>query len=134
MMPSLNQIGFDYMDWIMAPVSISAPDAQGGGTFVVWVIGGKKDAAGGLVPDPESDFTLAFNGHYLGNSYILENEAVTIPVTGIPIPFTFVQMRGQLTAQLSAAPGTTMYAEFTGDEDPHFWTLPGGCRAGKQCV
>ncbi|HTX79717.1 MAG TPA: PQQ-binding-like beta-propeller repeat protein, partial [Longilinea sp.] len=111
MMPSLNQIGFDYMDWIMAPVWVSQPDSNGAGTFIVWVIGGKKDANGVLVPDPKSDFTLAFNGRYDGSSYILENQNVTIPVTGIPIPFNFLQMRGQLTSRLTADPGTTIYAD-----------------------
>ena len=111
MMPSLNQIGFDYMDWIMAPVSVSSPDVNGEGSFIIWVIGGRKNSEGILVPDPESDFTFAFNGRYKGNNFILENRTVTIPVTGIPIPFTFLEMRGQLNDQLNALPGTTMYAD-----------------------
>jgi len=111
MMPSLNQIGFDYMDWIMAPVSVSSPDENGEGNFIIWVIGGRKNSDGILVPDPESDFTFAFNGRYKDNNFILENHTVTIPVTGIPIPFTFLEMRGQLNNQLNALHGTTMYAD-----------------------
>ena len=111
MMPSLNQIGFDSMDWIMAPVSISPPDENGEGSFIIWVVGGRKNADGILVPDPESDFTFAFNGRYKGNNFILENRTVTIPVTGIPIPFTFLEMRGQLNSELTALPGTTIYAD-----------------------
>ncbi|MEA4909376.1 MAG: PQQ-binding-like beta-propeller repeat protein [Anaerolineaceae bacterium] len=111
MMPSLNQIGFDYMDWIMAPVLLTPPDEDGAGRLVMWVIGGKQDAQGNLVPDPDSDFTLAFNGRYRGNAYILENRDVTIPVTGIPIPFNFLEMRGQLDQEGRAAPGTTIYGD-----------------------
>lgn len=111
MMPSLNQIGFDSMDWIMAPVSVSQPDENGEGSFILWVIGGKKNPDGILVPDPESDFTLAFNGRYKGNNFIFENRTVTIPVTGIPIPFTFLEMRGQFNDQFNALPGTTLYAD-----------------------
>jgi hypothetical protein len=111
MLPSLNQIGFDYLDWIMGPVMVSEPDANGNGRFVLWVIGGKRDEDGALVADPESDFTLALSGQYQGDAFILENRSFTMPITGIPIPFNLLQMRGQLGEDGRVRPGATIYAD-----------------------
>lgn len=52
MMPSLNQIGFDYLDWIIGAVDITDPDAQGGGKATLWAIGAKRDTEGRLVVRP----------------------------------------------------------------------------------
>jgi hypothetical protein len=111
MLPSLNQIGFDYLDWIMGPVVISEPDAQGRGRLVMWVIGGKREDDGTLVADPASDFTFALNGRYRGDLFLLENRGFTMPITGIPIPFNLLQMRGQLGADGRVLPGATVYAD-----------------------
>lgn len=111
MLPSLNQIGFDYLDWIMGPVAIGEPDAEGRGRFVLWVIGGKRDADGTLVADPASDFTFALNGRYRGDLFVLENRSFTMPITGIPIPFNLLQMRGQLGTDGKVLPGATVYAD-----------------------
>lgn len=111
MLPSLNQIGFDYLDWIMGPVVIEEPDAEGRGRFVLWVIGGQRDASGALVADPDSDFTLALSGRYQGDAFILENRSFTMPITGIPIPFNLLQMRGQLGEDGRVRPGATVYAD-----------------------
>lgn len=111
MMPSLNQIGFDYLDWIMGPVVVSEPDADGNGRFVLWVIGGKRDETDALVADPDSDFTLALSGRYQGDAFILENRSFTMPITGIPIPFNLLQMRGQLGDDGRVRPGATIYAD-----------------------
>jgi outer membrane protein assembly factor BamB len=111
MMPSLNQIGFDYMDWIMGTVEVSQPDENGKGRFILWVIGGKRDESGRLVADPQSDFTLPLSGVYQGDSFMLINREVLIPVTGIPILFNYFEMRGQLLPDLRAAPQTTLYAD-----------------------
>ncbi len=110
MMPSLNQIGFDYMDWIMTPVVMTPPDAEGQGRLVLWVTGGKHDDNGQLVADPESDFLLPFSGRYQGQDVILQNESVVMEVTGIPIPFNLLEMRGRLGDDL-AMDGATLYAD-----------------------
>ncbi|MFO7683132.1 MAG: PQQ-binding-like beta-propeller repeat protein [Chloroflexota bacterium] len=111
MLPSLNQIGFDYMDWIMGVVDISEPDDSGQGQFLLWVIGAKVDENGALVADPESDFMLPLNGVYQGNAVILQNENIVMPVTGIPIPFNLMEMRATLGADLTAEPGAALYAD-----------------------
>jgi outer membrane protein assembly factor BamB len=111
MLPSLNQIGFDYMDWIMGVVDVSDPDENGQGTFMLWVIGAKRDAEGNLVADPDSDFMLPLNGRYQGNAIIVENENILMPVTGIPIPFNLMEMRATLGEDLTAEPGAALYAD-----------------------
>ncbi len=111
MLPSLNQIGFDYMDWILGTVAMSAPDAQGEGKVILWAVGGKRDAEGVLVVDPETDFTLPLNGVYQQDAFILTNRDFNMAITGIPIPFNLLQMRGQLGEDGRVMPGATLYAE-----------------------
>lgn len=120
MLPSLNQIGFDYLDWIMGPALVSEPDADGNGRFVLWVIGGQRDESGALVADPDSDFTLALSGRYQGDAFILENRSFTMPITGIPIPFNLLQMRGLLGADGRVRPGATIYADTEAMSIPTF--------------
>ena len=103
MLPSLNQIGFDYIEWIVAPVLITDPDANGQGQFVLWAIGAKKDAAGALAPDPESDFTLPLNGRYQGNDFIAIDQDFPMPITGINIPFNLYELRGSFNPDLTTA-------------------------------
>lgn len=110
MLPSLNQIGFDYMDWIIAPIWVTEPDANGQGHFILWAIGGKHDETGTLVADPESDFMLPFSGSYQGSDIILQNEGIVMEVTGIPIPFNLLEMRGRLGTDWSME-GATLYAD-----------------------
>jgi hypothetical protein len=98
MLPSLNQIGFDYMEWIVAPVSIMPADANGQGKFVLWAIGAKRAADGSLVPDPESDFTLPLNGRYQGADFVAIDQKFPMPITGINIPFNLFELRGTFNA------------------------------------
>jgi outer membrane protein assembly factor BamB len=111
MLPSLNQIGFDYMDWIIGTVDISAPDADGQGKMILWAVGGRRNADDVLVVDPETDFTLPLNGIYQHDAFILTNRDFDMAITGIPIPFNVLQMRGQLGEDGRVMPGATLYAE-----------------------
>jgi hypothetical protein len=111
MLPSLNQIGFDYMDWIAGPVLIGEPGEQGQGKLILWAIGGRPDGDGVLVADPESDFALPLSGVYKGNRFVLSNRSFKMAVTGIPIPFRLFQIRGQLAPDLRVLPGATAYAD-----------------------
>ena len=94
MLPSLNQIGFDYMEWIVAPIAITPPDSKGQGKFVLWAIGAKRATDGSLVPDPKSDFTLPLNGSYQGADYVAVDQNFPMPITGINIPFNLFELRG----------------------------------------
>jgi outer membrane protein assembly factor BamB len=98
MLPSLNQIGFDSMDWLMGPVVMTPADANGQGKFILWAIGAKQNAAGDLVADPASDFALPLSGQYQNSDFVLTNQNFPMAITGIRIPFNLFELRGTLGA------------------------------------
>lgn len=98
MLPSLNQIGFDYVEWIVAPVTITPANTNGQGKFILWAIGAKRAADGSLVPDPTSDFTLPLNGRYQGSDFVAMDQNFPMPITGINIPFNLFELRGTFNA------------------------------------
>jgi outer membrane protein assembly factor BamB len=104
MLPSLNQIGFDYIDWIVAPVLITPPDGKDQGRFILWAVGAKRAPDGTLVPDPQSDFTLPLNGRYQGADFRAVDRNFPMPITGINIPFNLFELRGRFNAD-----GTTTH-------------------------
>jgi len=106
MLPSLNQIGFDYMDWIIGTVAVSAE-----GRCVLWAIGGRRNQEGTLVADPRSDFALPLSGRFRRSSFIVTNRRFSMKITGIPIPFDLFELRGTLGSDLSVGRGATAYAE-----------------------
>ena len=111
MLPSLNQIGFDYMDWIIGTVQITPPDAPNSGRMVLWAVGARRNEAGQLVADPATDFLVPFSGLYQGEQFILTNNRLTMAVTGIPIPFNLMEFRGQLPSSYVVPPGASLYAD-----------------------
>jgi outer membrane protein assembly factor BamB len=104
MLPSLNQIGFDYIEWIVAPVLVTPPGEKEQGKFVLWAIGARRAEDGSLVPDPQSDFTLPLNGRYQGADFIAIDQKFPMPITGINIPFNLFELRGRFNSD-----GTTTY-------------------------
>ena len=98
MLPSLNQIGFDYMDWLIGPVMVTAPDASGRGKFILWATGAKRNSDGQLSADPASDFAIPLNGRYQGPDFILQDQDFPMAITGIKIPFNLFELRGRLGA------------------------------------
>jgi hypothetical protein len=117
MLPSLNQIGFDYMDWIMG---VAAWDGGRPGKLVLWAVGGKRNEHGMLVADPASDFTLPLNGQCQGDAFILSNRNFKLAITGIQIPFHLFQLRGRLAADLSTLPGASAWADAEALSIPNF--------------
>ncbi len=112
MLPSLNQIGFDYIDWLIGPVAISSPDSKGEGKFILWAIGARHDDKGELAADPDGDFAIPLNGRYTGSDFILQNRSFPMAITGIMIPFNLFELRGRL-----AADGRSEYAAAFADTD-----------------
>lgn len=110
MMPSLNQIGFDSMDWIVGTVAVTPIDERRG-RVILWAIGGRRDEQGRLVADPASDFTLPLAGRYQDDTFIVANEHFAMAITGIPIPFNHLELRGRMGPDLRALPGATVLAE-----------------------
>jgi outer membrane protein assembly factor BamB len=111
MLPSLNQIGFDYMDWILGTVELAPETEDGERRFILWALGGRRDAQGVLVADPTTPFLLPLNGRARRNAFILENQSFRLPITGIEIPFNYFQLRGTLGADLAAQPGASAFAD-----------------------
>jgi outer membrane protein assembly factor BamB len=111
MLPSLNQLGFDYIYWIIGAVEVTAPDAAGQGKCILWAVGAQQAAGGSLAIDPASDFTLPLSGRYQGGDFILSNRRFNMAITGIPIPFNLFELRGQLGADLIVQPGATTFAD-----------------------
>lgn len=111
MLPSLNQLGFDYIYWIIGAVEMTPPDSAGQGKCILWAIGAKQAADSTLAVDPASDFTLPFSGCYQGSDFILSNRRFKMAITGIPIPFNLFELRGQLGADLVVKPGATTFAD-----------------------
>jgi hypothetical protein len=112
MLPSLNQIGFDYIDWLIGPVDITSPDSSGEGKFILWAIGARHDEKGELAADPSGDFAIPLNGRYRGSDFILQNRNFPMAITGIKIPFNLFELRGRL-----AADGRSEYAAAFADTD-----------------
>ena len=111
MMPSLNQIGFDYFDCIMSVIEIEAPGDDRAGKFILWMTGAYRDDDGRLVADPEPDFLTPLNGFYEGDHFILRNRDFKLVSQGIDIPFNVLEMRGQFGPDLVVESGATVYAD-----------------------
>ncbi len=111
MLPSLNQIGFDYIDWIIGAIDRTPPDDQGRGQVLLWAIGAQRDANGVLNADPQTKFILPLVGEYQNDSFIVSNQKSILPITEIPIPFDLFELRGQLGADGKVKPGASAYAE-----------------------
>jgi outer membrane protein assembly factor BamB len=111
MLPSLNQIGFDYMDWIIGPVLIDPPNTRNSGHVILWAVGAKHNEDGVLSADPQTDFRLPLSGRYQDDAFILTNRNFEMAVTGIPIPFHIFQLRGRIGEDLRVLTGARAFAE-----------------------
>ena len=111
MLPSLNQIGFDSYDWILGTLKITEPDENAEGRFLMWAVGGKRNDAGVLVPDPGTEFIFPLSGEYRNDFFILTNRSFSATITQIPITFDLIQLRGQLLENYQVMPGASFYAE-----------------------
>ena len=111
MLPSLNQIGFDYIDWILGAIDWTGPDELSQGRLLMWAIGARREDSGMLVADPHSDFTLPLAGSYQADSFMLSNRDFKMAITGISIPFRLFQVRGQLGPDRIARPGAALFAD-----------------------
>lgn len=120
MLPSLNQIGFDSMDWIMGTVTVTLPGPKDDGRFILWAVGAKHAKDGSLVPDPTSDYTLPLSGSYQAEDFIASNRGFKMNITGIGIPFNLFELRGRFGKGLSLDPGASAYADTDALSIPKF--------------
>ncbi len=118
MLPSLNQLGFDYIFWLVGLVDQTLPDEDLYGRALFWTIGAKINKSGEVIVDPGSDFAFPLAGSYQGNDFILANHSFNMAITGIPIPFNLLEMRGRLGEDLIVEPGGAVFA------DAHIRAIP----------
>jgi outer membrane protein assembly factor BamB len=111
MLPSLNQIGFDYIDWIIGTIERTPPDDEGRGTVLLWATGARRDENGVLVADPHTKFSLPLVGEYQNDAFSISNQKSVLPITEIPIPFDLFELRGRLGDDGKVKPGASAYAE-----------------------
>lgn len=110
-LPSVNQIGFDGYDWLVAPVAISKPDASGAGTALLWVISARRLAGGRLVPDPAGNFLFPLSVRYRRDAVMLDAADIWLTFSFGRVPLHVLQFRGQLGQDLRFRPGANLLAE-----------------------
>ncbi|MFA5890001.1 MAG: PQQ-binding-like beta-propeller repeat protein [Actinomycetota bacterium] len=112
MLPSINQIGFDSFEWLAGAIDVSPPDANGGGSVVLWVVSGKRDPATGIwVADPAGDFAFPLTGRYSDDAFALSLKDLTLDFGSLSVPVTKMEMRGRLSPHLDTLPGASLYGE-----------------------
>ncbi len=120
MLPSLNQIGFDALEWIVGTALVSPPDQNGAGRCILWAISGRPESSGLLSPDPTAGVALALGGSYQGDAFLVRSQNFKLPITGIMVPFKRFELRGRLNPDLSVRPGAVVYAETNVLSIPNF--------------
>ncbi len=123
MLPSLNQIGFDYLDCIIAPVDLGPPDSSGLRNITLWMVEARHDEEGVLRACPDPDILIPLTGTCLGDSFIVTNRNFMLKVTELPVPFDIFQLRGILGPDMRVEPGATAYAETQVLDVPTFGPL-----------
>ena len=120
MLPSLNQIGFDYIDWLVGTIVITPPTNQNQGKVILWAVGAKRNSDGVLVADTSSDTGLPLSGSYQNDSLLLSNKNFKMSITGIDIPFNLFELRGQLGQDGIMRPGASAFADTQALSIPKF--------------
>jgi hypothetical protein len=104
-LPSVNQIGFDSYDWIVATVHRTRS------RLLMWVIGAFKDARGIERVDPRSAFSFPMSGRFHGQALNLASPSVPLSFSFGVVPLRLFEMRGELPPDLRFRPGAALYAE-----------------------
>ncbi len=105
MLTSVNQIGFDFYDWIGGAVQ-TAPDAT-----VVWFVGAKRDQEGRIVADPSSLFSFPVAGKQRGGTFAFNASGVNLWFTFGPVPLQRFDLRGTFGADGTVRPDSQFLAE-----------------------
>jgi len=105
MLTSVNQIGFDFYDWIGGAVQTSR-DAT-----VVWFVGAQRDRDGRIVADPGSRFAFPVAGRQRGGTFLFNASGVNLWFTFGPVPLQRFDLRGTFDAQGQVRPDAQFLAE-----------------------
>ena len=92
MLTSVNQIGFDFYDWIGGAVETDK-DAT-----VVWFVGAKRDGQGRIVADPSALFAFPVAGEQRDGTFLFNASGVNLWFTFGPVPLQRFDLRGTFDA------------------------------------
>ncbi|MEJ7892440.1 MAG: hypothetical protein WKF94_07340 [Solirubrobacteraceae bacterium] len=123
LLPSLDQAGLDSRDLIAGVVSAGEPDDRGVRRVLLWVIGGRRDARGRVVPDPGGGAAFPLTGRMLGDQFILRRDDVNLRFAFGDVGVRRLELRGALDSTGASKPGTSLYAEVTCNDVPVYGPL-----------
>jgi hypothetical protein len=105
MLTSLNQIGFDFYDWIGGAVRTSKQNT------VVWFVGAKRDEDGRIVADPSARFAFPVVGRQRGGTFEFNASGVNLWFTFGPVPLQRFDLRGTFGADGVVEPTSQFLAQ-----------------------
>jgi hypothetical protein len=92
MLTSVNQIGFDFYDWIGGAVRTDEDST------VVWFVGAKQGTQGEVVADPSARFAFPVLGPQRGGTFSWTAAQVNLWFTFGPVPLRRFDLRGTFGA------------------------------------
>jgi outer membrane protein assembly factor BamB len=114
MLTSVNQIGFDFYDWIGGVVGTD-PD-------VLWFIGARRDAQGRIVADPSARFAFPGAGERRAGTFRWTSTDVDLWFTFGPVPLRRFDLRGTFVGDV-VRPDAQFLAEAVCEDIPEYGAL-----------
>ena len=127
MLTSVNQIGFDFYDWIGGAVRTDADST------VVWFVGAKPGPDGQVVADPSARFAFPVLGPQRAGTFAWTAAQVNLWFTFGPVPLRRFDLRGTFGADGRVGPESQFLAEAVCADIPGYGAqmpLTGMCDAG----
>ncbi len=107
MMPSYNQIGFDFMHMLMGVLKYDATT----GAVLAWVAAAKRSTAGDIVVDPSDAQRILFPlaGVYKDGSLVLSSSSFQVEFGNVSVPMDFMRIGGTLDSAGKDVGGLSVY-------------------------
>ena len=114
MLTSLNQIGFDFYDWIGGAVRTDRNNT------VVWFVGAKRDQDGRIVADPAARFSVPVVGRQRGGTFEFNASGVNLWFTFGPVPLQRFDLRGTFGSDGVVEPTSQFFAQAVCKDIPSY--------------
>jgi hypothetical protein len=114
MLTSVNQIGFDFYDWVGGVVSAD-PD-------VLWFVGARRDAQGRIIADPSARFAFPAAGERRAGTFRWTASDVDLWFTFGPVPLRRFDLRGTFVDDV-VRPDSQFLAEAVCEDIPEYGAL-----------
>jgi outer membrane protein assembly factor BamB len=120
-LPSFNQIGFDFMHLLVGIIDL---DASSGRTLA-WVAAARVAPDGQVVIDTSADQKILFPlaGQMTGDSFVLETASFRVEFAGVDVPVDYLRLGGTLTAQRESAAGLSILGATTCGDVEYYATV-----------